>query len=271
MSQLRKLGNLTAIAVLSLLLAACGIGGDDGDDPTETAEQVQQDIDPTATAGPSTPDAPFELVTPTTSAGASTPGNLDPTGPSPTIVEDEGTPLPATPVSNQADGTEPADSVPASSSDTTDDVTDDATPAAGNDEVAGTPSVAPNVGTGSDGTSGATSLPDDAATPGGDVDAPSESTVNAIEVDSCDVVEVPPYAGTTTAFVTADDVNFRIGPGSDCASVLDGPLGPDVAVEVVGGPVVRSDDADNILWLQVNVADDTGWIAQEFLEAEDPE
>jgi predicted small lipoprotein YifL len=66
MIQIRRFGSLAALVVLSLVLASCGLGGDDEEPtPTETPEEASLNAEPTPTELPSTPDDPFVLVTST--------------------------------------------------------------------------------------------------------------------------------------------------------------------------------------------------------------
>jgi hypothetical protein len=84
-------------------------------------------------------------------------------------------------------------------------------------------------------------------------------------VDSCEVSDVPAFTGDVTTYVLSVDLNFRAGPGSDCDLIGDGPLGEFSDVDVIGGPVIREGD-ESPEWVQVQVGEQTGWLALEFLE-----
>jgi hypothetical protein len=276
-----RIRSLAMLVLVALLAASCGPLGDD-DDPTATSETLSQ---PTTDPGEST--AP---------AGTDEPGIGTPE----TVVNDitdliaEGVATPAgTPVGQAPDGgATPLDddevviSTPAVPGLADDD--SDATPMPAGDAEESVPSSAPV--TGSDGTSGATppgdlagsdseteSPSEPAATPGGttglavleestpppaDVDL---DTVEPVEVDSCEPSDVPIIVDGELSYVTNTDVNFRTGPGSDCDTIGDGPLGSNIPVAVVSAPVVREGEEEYV-WVQVRVNDITGWVIVEAIE-----
>lgn len=263
---LRRLARLGFVLLLSMLLASCSLGGDDDNpEPTETSEseiesQPTQVAEPTSEPTESgTPDSSFVLIPSTPESG----GDVS----SPETVE--GTPL-ADDATREAtvEPTEVPETTP-----TTDAVADDvsSTPAVPGDGSANDTAETPVSGSGSDGTSGPGGagglLENPDASPVADpADGEDASTADSTEVDSCDVVEAPPFSGDSADFVTAEEVNFRLGPGSDCDTLLDGPLTIGIAVTVLSDPVVRSDDPDGIEWVQVDVDGEIGWIATEFIE-----
>jgi hypothetical protein len=261
-----RLARFASMFLVCLLVASCGIGGDDDEDPTPTEtpaseleSQEQPTDEPTSDAAESTPESedPFVLIPP--SPGASATPEDEPegpsgladstpvrTGPEPTVTSDA---TEATPETTPVTTTNPPESA--------------GTPAT---EASPVTSLPENAVTGSDGTSGATAA-ESLLEAGAGTPVATAEEADAAEVDSCDVVEAPSYSGDSSSFVTSEEVNFRIGPGSDCDSVLDGPLGEGVEMTVLSDPVVRSDDPDGILWVQVEIDGDVGWIAAEFIEA----
>lgn len=238
--QARQLVRLLAVLVLGAILVACGAG--DGDD------------DPTATTAPGNaqPTVAESGETPVSSPGTPIPANVDmstagdaatPVGDPPGIA----TPAPATPgpgnigdaASPVASGSGSTSPIPAGS-----DVGDGTTGAI----VPGTPAASPA------GTPQASPVsPDTDASP-----------VASLTVDGCDVANVPPFTGEATAYRLTSDLNFRAGPGAECDLALQQPLGAFQVVEVVGGPVVRSDDGSE--WVQIETLGTQGWVAFEFLE-----
>lgn len=91
------------------------------------------------------------------------------------------------------------------------------------------------------------------------------ATGELLIVDSCEIGEVPVFSGDTATYRVSTGLNFRSGPGSDCALIGDGPLGASTSVEVIGGPVVRQGE-EGLEWVQVQVGGETGWVAFDFLE-----
>lgn len=244
----------SALTIAALLLTACGPLGD-GDDPTATADTIVQ---PTA-ANVNTPAA-------TPSSAAETPSEPRAT--------------PQVSVSTPALPTPDDQGVP------------QATPDGPFTAIAGTPEVQATVDTGpttpvadqpdstivgSDGTSGATpdqTLPignDDAGT--SSADSPASPTSGTAELDeleplsvaSCNPETIPPFSGEQNAFLTNTDANLRTGPGTDCDTIGDGPIGINTPVTLLSGPVVRTDD-DEFVWVQVQIASETGWVILIVLE-----
>lgn len=86
-------------------------------------------------------------------------------------------------------------------------------------------------------------------------------------VASCEPPQVPPFTGTNPNYVVMEDLNFRVGPGSDC-DVIGDPLSQGVRLTVTSNPVVREDSPDR--WVQVNVDGQIGWVAEEFIEPVKP-
>jgi hypothetical protein len=240
---------------MCLFLASCGLGGDDGDGeddptPTETAssqlEPQDQPIEsPESETG--TPEETFVLIPPSPDATVTEPAEADATA-------DAGTPVRTGPALAETDDATP---------EATPEATEDSDEADTSSEVA--PTLPANAVTGSDGTSGpegAAGLLDESnATP-----VATPALENVTEVDSCDVVDAPPFQGEDANYTPIEEVNFRVGPGADCESVLDGPLTSGVEMTVLSEPVVRSDDEERVLWVQVEVDGDIGWVAAEFIE-----
>jgi len=104
-----------------------------------------------------------------------------------------------------------------------------------------------------------------AAEPGATPDAVALADLDPVTVTSCEPESVPPLASSQTQYLTVTDVNFRAGPGSDCETIGDGPIGTNIPVTVLSGPVVREGEED-FTWAQVQIADDIGWIIIGVLE-----
>jgi hypothetical protein len=253
-----RIARLGSIVALCLVLASCDVGGgNDDEDPTTTATtaQIEPPDQPTETAetpeaDSGTPENTFVLLPPSPDASATEPAEADATA-------DEGTPVSTGPEPTEAD-----ESTPVSSPDQP-----EGTPASDTGpELAAT--LPPNAVIGSDGTSGPVSVGDLLNTEG----TPGASPVatpdlgDVTEVDSCDVVDAPPFQGESATYTPVEEVNFRVGPGADCEPVLDGPLNTGVEMTVLSEPVVRFDDPDRVLWVQVEVDGEVGWVAAEFIE-----
>ena len=282
------------IAILGIVLTACG-GGDDDADPTATTEP--EEAQPTVVdEGAGEGDEVVDLVSTPDDAPDSTPAATIPVNTdmsSPDSREPLATPGEDTGASTPASSDEPAglEGTPGPDADSPGAVTTDATPQptsvetepAEGGETTGTPvsddepvEEDADVATG-DGTTGAVDAGDVVATPEAeaspvadaseedDADATPEAPTDPIVVEGCEVAEVPAYTGETTSYVLSVDVNFRAGPGTDCDQIGDGPLGEFTAVEVIGGPLMRAGD-DEFQWVQVQVGESTGWLAFEFLE-----
>lgn len=67
--------------------------------------------------------------------------------------------------------------------------------------------------------------------------------------------------------MVTEDLNFRVGPGSDCDAIGD-PLAQGAHLTVISDPVAR--EGDPARWVQVNVDGQIGWVAQEFIEPYKP-
>jgi hypothetical protein len=86
-----------------------------------------------------------------------------------------------------------------------------------------------------------------------------------VTVTSCEPDNVPPFIGEQVEFLTVTDVNFRVGPGSDCDLVSEGPIGVNIPATLISGPVVREGEED-FVWVQVQIADDIGWLILSAIE-----
>lgn len=254
----------SALTLAALVITACGPLGDDESDPTATAETITQ---PTSAAMEQTAAPTGGALQPddgmaTAETGLSTPVVVEPD--SPLATPDEpftvsvGTPIIVQSgiVREEAPEAEASDSVFAGS-----DGTSGATPDSGigMGTAAGTPP-------------GTNAPPDDsvvasdAATPASDAtpDAIALADLQPLTVAGCEPETVPPFDGTQSAFITNSDVNFRTGPGADCDTIGDGPIGVNIPVTVLSGPVDREDD--EFVWIQVQIVDQTGWVVVEVLE-----
>lgn len=266
MKQVLQTGHLVrilAIVVAGVLLVACG--SDEGDkSPTSTTAAVnaQPTVETEATSD-------LMLASSPSASAPSVPTNTDMS----TADMRESPAAVATPADMAASGTavsaggtpelEPASSTPAAS------------PVAAQETMP----AAPPVG---DGTTGALTAGTPVASPSS---SPVASPVSAqaspmaspaargtpgapVTVQGCDVPNVPPFTGGPTRYQLTTDLNFRTGPGTDCAPALDQPIGEFQVVEVIGGPVVR--EGDTTEWVQIRVLDTEGWVAFEFLEPVQP-
>ena len=254
----------SALTLAALAMTACGPLGDDDSDPTGTAETITQPTSAATeetvapTGGALQPDEP--MATPEVSL--STPVFAEPDNPQAT-PDESSTVMVGTPIIVQSGIVrEATPEVPASES-----------VFAGSD---GTSGATPDSGTGTDtgvGTpQGSDAPPDDpvaasdAATPaaGATPDAIALTDLQPVTVDGCQPETVPPFDGNQTAYITNSDVNFRTGPGADCDTIGDGPIGVNIPVTVLSGPVDRADD--EFVWIQVQIVDQTGWVVIEVLE-----
>lgn len=248
------------LAIVAMILAACGPLGGDDDDPTATVETITQPTESTDPGGESTPDGPGFLPDDpiaTPDPARTTPEAVTPNNP-PGIAGTPDAPF----LSGDATPVEPATSGNL------------ATP----ESPGGDTSFA-----GSDGTSGATpfdpetvdeptapsdsetpSVPDDPATPGATPDGIALADIEPVTVTSCEPDTIPSLGGAPTAYLTNSDVNFRAGPGADCDTIGDGPLGTNIPVVALSGPVLR--EGDEFTWVQVEIAGDVGWVILSVLE-----
>lgn len=275
-------------AMLSLVLAACG--GDNGDEePTATTEpsdakptvvatvDVVSTSEPNATVAESVAPVNTDMSSPhandNTSASESTPKIESESGVSeeamdasstPALVANDATVTSAesgdemsTPNVAQSETSAVAEtSTPAS------DIVDDGTGGAANPEAIITTPVQDADVTAVAGTPDAEATP--APSPGANTATPQASG-EPLVVTSCDIENVPEFAGEDTPYRLSVDMNFRSGPGTDCDLVSDVPLGEFSAVEITGGPVVREGDESGE-WVEVQVGDQVGWLALQFLE-----
>jgi len=253
------------LTIAALAMTACGPLGDDDSDPTATADTITQ---PTSAATDQTTPAPTGselqpdggMATPET--GLSTPVFVEPDNLQAT-PDESSTVMVGTPIIVQSGIVrEATPEVPASDS-----------VFAGSD---GTSGATPDSGIGTDtgvGTPQGTDAPpddpvagSDAATPaaGPTPDAIALTDLQPVTVDGCQSETVPPFDSNQTAYITNSDVNFRTGPGADCDMIGDGPIGTNIPVTVLGGPVIREDD--EFVWVQVQILDQTGWVVIEVLE-----
>lgn len=253
-----RLMSWITLTVAAMAMTACGPLGDDESDPTATAESMSQPALSSAedaAATPGTEDLPPDPVLATPATSFSTPGVNDlagtPDQPFTVIVGTPAAPEPAGTVDATPFDAAPSLGVAGS------DGTTGATPNSGNAPPAAPPDSTP------------TDYPAAAvvATPG--AGATSEAVELAelapVPVGGCDPETIPPFNGTQVIFLTVSDVNFRTGPGADCDIVGDGPLGTNVPVTVLSGPVIREDEGQ-FTWVQVQVFDQTGWVIAEALE-----
>jgi hypothetical protein len=236
----RSIGTMFSAVLVILVLSACGNGNGEDDAATEVVATVEE-------------NAGVTLATPDAAVGTPANGGADVSPP----VEEEagrpeatpdgavvGTPTPAIVVSA------PPVVMP------TEDVTEDVADA---DTAVATPAdEAESVGVRGDGTSGPA-----LGTEGGDGAEPLAQ--DEILVESCEVDEYPPFTGTDATRVTAIEVNFRVGPGTDCEAIGE-PLASGTTVEILSDPVVR-DGAPELSWVAVSVEGTEGWLATDFLEA----
>lgn len=105
------------------------------------------------------------------------------------------------------------------------------------------------------------------ATPAAATPVAASTPAAALIVTSCEPNEVPQFTGTNPDYIVKEDLNFRVGPGSDCDAIGD-PLAQGVHLTVVSDPVAREDSPDR--WVQVNVDGQIGWVALEFIEPVKP-
>lgn len=268
-----RLFKMIVVLLLGILLTACGV--DDGDDgPTATSAPegaqptvaVDQSESPTAPSGEvvseSSPtntdmsDVPADLAPDTEATPAATAGIFLPTVDATPVQQQGGQASPdASPVANLSQST-PAPAVETAGA---------STPQASRPGASVTEG---DVAVG-DGTTGADIEGTPVATPAVAVASPGASPIAgspeaSVAVTGCEVQNVPPFTGEQTTFVLTSDVNFRTGPGADCALALDTPLGEFQQVDVIGGPVIREDDGTE--WVQIRALDIEGWVAFEFLQ-----
>jgi hypothetical protein len=279
----RHLRALGIVAAAIMILAGCGpFNGDEGD-PTSTPASIPQATtgatEETATSDAQPTGEPTQPMG-TPDASQATPGEPRATPASPflgRLALDE-----ATPESDLDDAGLAGEATPDSTGAAAEDSGQADGPGA---DAADLPAFS-----GSDGTSGATpagslvdASPDatavaDNGTPGTPGLVITEETVPAQEVDlaaiepvavdSCEPGDVAPLLDGAVTYVTNSNVNFRTGPGSDCETIGDGPLGPSLPVAVISAPVVREGEED-FTWVQVEINDITGWVVLDALDPAD--
>lgn len=269
------------MVIVALLLAACGNGdGDATPTPTSGANQAVPTLpsdEATAAATGEISEHDLTVVTPDVPA-TQIAGLTDLTGAS--TPDAAGTPASLLAPEGSAEATLPTTSTPASN------VTLTGTPAVQESAVAtagataeGTTEVAAGstadaspqataagstFNTAGDGTGGSGQPGERSSNTETPVASPSASPVAAAEVEGCEVTTIPPFTGTTNAYVTNAEVFLRQGPGTECTPVYEAPLGEGQAVEVLGGPVSQA--TDGTLWVQVEVDGVPGWVSFEFVE-----
>jgi hypothetical protein len=262
----RRLTYYLAVAFLSVALVACGAGNSDEPEATSTPSGAQPTVATTEEAGGSTPESSSGGA-----QGTAVPANIDmstgsdaatPQGDAPGTA----TPLPATPEPGfPGIGATPAtDATPVSGGSATE--LQDATPAAAEGtqggEVLGDGTTGPEITpAGSTPVAGDAPAATPVATPAPGIAA---TPATPLAVTGCEVVDVPPFQGEPALFQLTVDVNFRLGPGTDCDLVMEEPIGAFQSVEVIGGPVVRSDDGTE--WVQIEVLGSEGWVSFDLLE-----
>lgn len=284
----RRMMRILAVVVMSLALAACGAedGADDAEATTEPPD-AQPTVVTTEEAVESTPN-----FSPEEAAGTPVPTSIDMSTQSDAATpqaEEPGTstPAPATPVSaDEADRNVPG-ATPAPT------VATGATPETGDAESMPASDVVSSTVPGSndatqgedvigDGTTGAdidlpVTTPADGETTPSVTSAPATPVASPLSgeesaatpgaplvVSGCEVQNVPPFQGEQILYQLAVDLNFRVGPGTECDLVMEDPLGEFQRVEVIGGPVVREDDGSE--WVQIRFVDSEGWVSFEYLE-----
>ncbi len=64
--------------------------------------------------------------------------------------------------------------------------------------------------------------------------------------------------------MVTENLNFRSGPGSDCALLRDDVLEAGLELTVTSDPVTREDEDTD--WVRVEVDGEEGWVAAGFIE-----
>lgn len=83
-------------------------------------------------------------------------------------------------------------------------------------------------------------------------------------VTSCSPAEIPPFTGNSPDYVVTEaGLNFRAGPGTDCATLGD-PLDANTPVTVLSDPVTRKGETTQ--WVEVQVNGQDGWVAADFIQ-----
>ena len=265
---------MAIVVTMGVLLSACGGGG--------------EDEEPEATSVPAVAQPTVEASADESTPGVTVPANTDMSSPDAIATPDgsESTPgVPpttdvASPVATSDDAGSATPAIDTPAEDPEQDVATASTPAA--DTM-----IDGNAASTGDGTTGAVTpsleatadialaTPSDRsamATPASEA-SPQASPVSGTPpassetpvVTDCDVQDVPAFEGDVTTYVLSVDLNFRSGPGSDCDLIGEGPLGEFAGVEIIGGPVIREGE-ESPEWVQVQVGEQTGWLALEFLD-----
>lgn len=257
------------MVIVALLLAACGSGdGESTPTPPSGANQAVPTLpsgDGTAAVTEEISEDDLTVVTPNIPAtqdggvtdltAESTPGaSGTPPDPGVADVTSEGTAVTETTPAGTTVST-----LPATSGTATQVVSGDSADASPPATVSGA-----TFNTAGDGTGGSGQPGERDSNTGNPAASPAASPVAVVEVDGCEVTTVPPFTGTTNAYVTSAEVFFRQGPGTDCTPVYETPLGEGQAVDVIGGPVSQA--ADGTLWVQVEVDGVPGWVSFDFVE-----
>jgi hypothetical protein len=259
MERVVRVLRVMTLVFASVLLAACG-AEDNGEEDTAEAPDAQPTLEVTEEAEAATGTPPVVAAAESPTASESDEPVSDMATPTASGITGAGTPASATPEPITT-FTTPEVEEAAATPDVASEATPDVGPATEADEITG------------DGTTGAvpdlTSTPaaTGLATPATDSTpsaTPGTSTAEPLSVSGCDVENVPPYTGEQSSFVVSVDVNFRVGPGTDCELAIGEPIGEFQVVEVIGGPVIREDDGSE--WVQIEVLGTQGWVAFEFLE-----
>ncbi len=300
----RRLGSIAITVVLMLLFTGCGPIGDKKSEPTSTTEVIAQPTVGVDQSTASTNQTIAETGTATSEATATTsdqslPGNADSTAkstPEPTPEPTSGV-LPTGSVSTPAGTALPTATVIEPQGGLAGTPTNESSAATAVAPIAATtvPGTASGASfSGSDGTSGAT--PDTNATvavatgvssspvasPGAffvreettpDVSKAPEkgnlTSVKPLSVNSCKPGTVIPMPGAPVTYVTLYELNFRAGPGADCAKANEVPISGNTEVQVMSWPVTREGDSENV-WIQVKVDNQTGWVVIDGLEPKAP-
>lgn len=84
----------------------------------------------------------------------------------------------------------------------------------------------------------------------------------ALTVTSCEPNDVPQFTGNGAEYVVKEDLNFRVGPGSDC-DAIGNLLVAGTQVTVISDPVVR--EGDTTQWVQVSIDGEIGWVSLEYI------
>lgn len=271
----------TVMVIVALLLAACGNGdGDSTPTPTSGANQAVPTLpsdEATAVATGEISENDLTVVTPNVPAtqgedvvdltGSSTP---DAAGTAPASSAIPGTPEVTIPPASTPAGTVAETGTSTAQQNAEPNTT--GTPDAGTQVP---PDTSPPASPAATATSGSLNIAGDGTGGSGQpgerrsntdtpVASPAASPVAAVEVEGCEVTTIPPFTGTTNAYVTTAEVFFRQGPGTECTPVYEAPLGEGQAVEVLGGPVSQA--TDGTVWVQVEVDGVPGWVSFEFVE-----